>query len=54
MLTDRKPGFYWVRVTDDWVVARWFHTSWWLAGDEIGCGDDFFEEIDETKLERVG
>jgi hypothetical protein len=52
MSETREPGFYWVKVTDHWVIAQWKFNSWWFIADDISCGDEYIEEIDESKLER--
>jgi hypothetical protein len=48
----RKEGFYWVKFQGEWVVAEYIGDSkWWLPGAIEYLGT-WFDEIDETKLER--
>jgi hypothetical protein len=47
----RENGYYWVHHEGKWVIAEWDDESWWVAaGDTWGYSDDYFDEIDETKI----
>ena len=45
--TDRKLGFYWVKLDDEWTVDEWCYDGW--ESDNI---DETYEEIDENILTR--
>lgn len=57
---DREDGYYWVKKDteyDGWIIAYWdsFNEYWMKNGwafDERE-DDDYWEEIDERRLERV-
>lgn len=55
----RQDGYYWVQFskelqnsgfTNQWVIARWGGTYFWLHGDDYSA--DCFSEIDETPITR--
>lgn len=45
----RQPGFYWVRLEDDWIIGHWDGWAWMLYGSEF-VGHTF-DEIDERRIE---
>lgn len=46
----REEGYYWVKLNENWIIARWYNDAWYLAGF-VGCRFDIdFEEIDEKRL----
>ena len=52
--TERKPGYYWVKLDDKWVVGNFnpgpgsFH--WRIHGIISEFSDDDFQEINETPI----
>jgi hypothetical protein len=49
---ERKTGFYWVRIGDEWFVAKWQkeYDQWVRVGIESYFYDNEFDEIDENIL----
>ena len=48
----RKNGFYWVKLQGEWIVSEWYDESCWLLpGNESTFDDNYFDEINEKKLE---
>ena len=48
----REPGYYWVKVSNLWVVAEWSEGVWFVCGNEYGLIDSQFDEIDEARITR--
>ena len=49
----RKPGYYWVRLNKEWIIARWTsYDSWNYGGSTQLINDDRFEEIDERRIDH--
>lgn len=46
----RKNGFYWVRIKDNWTIAKFDYPSFWVDGDDFS--ESYFDEIDETPILR--
>ena len=49
----REPGYYWVKVSNLWVVAEWSEGVWFVCGNEYGLVDSQFDEIDEARIIRL-
>jgi|SRR6478672_2042198 len=50
----RKTGYYWVKIKDRWIVAKFMvGKTWYTIGDENFCTTDVFDEIDETPITRT-
>jgi hypothetical protein len=54
----REDGFYWVRRSDEWQVARWdrnacYRASWSLPGSDDWWDDAEMIEIDERRIVRM-
>ena len=47
----REPGYYWVKIYNDWEIAEW-SVCWERIGYEMVFDDSAFEEIDENRIER--
>lgn len=65
MNKERLPGYYWVKVPEEyvgeekWVIAEWYiplgypeNARWELHGVNINYDEDYFLEIDETPIKR--
>lgn len=48
----RKNGFYWVKLAGYWTIAQWKECEWYVLNDKYEKGDGYFDEIDETPIER--
>lgn len=31
-MTEREPGFYWVKFADEWIVSDFCGNDWWVCG----------------------
>lgn len=59
-VVDRKEGYYWVKIGNDWTIGEYHisgsgHNKWWsLFTDETGCwsNNNDFNEIDERRICR--
>ena len=53
---ERETGYYWVKYyeRDDWTISYYsgFYDCWDNRGDCVS--DNYFEEIDEKRIEREG
>ena len=52
----RKSGFYWCLKGCIWDVNYWSggkYGEWWIAGSECTFNDDYFNEIDESRVIRI-
>lgn len=52
---NRQPGYYWVKYRGEWEIAKWYEYmtgkfEWDFFG--LQYEDDYFEEIDERRIER--
>ena len=49
----RQDGFYWVKLSDMWIIALWDSgcKEWQVAGSTTTWIDEEFEKIDENRLE---
>lgn len=51
---NRKQGFYWVRIHDEWEIANYDEfDNWWLTGSEFSYKEHELKEIDERIIERI-
>lgn len=52
---DRKTGFYWVRINDDWEVAKYNSrfNHWEVVGFSAEWYDSDLDEIDEMPIDRI-
>ena len=48
--TKRQPGFYWVKVNEEWTISYWDSNYFWLNGDDFSEG--YFLSIDEQQIVR--
>jgi hypothetical protein len=48
---DRQPGYYWVKINNDWEIAEW-SSCWERIGYKATYDDSDMEEIDENRIER--
>lgn len=52
----RSDGYYWVLWGEDWVVAKFEYTKWFIPSCYVDCGDgyidDEIDEIDERQILR--
>lgn len=48
----RQDGYYWVKITFEWRIARYFsdYGHWFITGTSEVFSDSDFEEIDEKPI----
>lgn len=53
-LVDRKEGYYWVRMYDNFVVAKYNPVTegWYIINGDKHYSDSDFKEIDERQICR--
>jgi len=53
---ERESGYYWVKLSTDWIVAEYDdkYKCWYFTGTIIEGTDSDLDEIDERKIERNG
>lgn len=57
MKPQREKGFYWVKIDDEWEIARWWSDEddilggWYFTGHELAYKDSSMAEIG-PKVER--
>jgi hypothetical protein len=51
-MSEREPGFYWVKLRDRWIVAEWmpddargYPKGWWSVGPDRSFLDRDWDEI---------
>lgn len=49
----RKQGYYRCKKGNEWIIAEWITSSWWITGHETPFIDSFFDKIDEQKIETT-
>ena len=49
----RENGYYWVKIYGAWLIAKWHEDKWLVIHQEYKFNDDYWDEIDETKIERL-
>lgn len=47
-----EDGFYWVRRRQNWQIAQWEHSSFWLCADQGEYEPEWFDEIDPRPITR--
>lgn len=53
----REDGYYWVKLSQRWIIAQWciFGNEFHSEGMWVGYGtDDCFEEISDERLDFHG
>jgi hypothetical protein len=53
-MAEREDGFYWVRIFDEWTVAEWCDSSWWVVGNGDPWWDPVLGGAQEPKLDEIG
>lgn len=48
----REEGYYWVKLDDEWLIREWTGENW-MSFHGNNYDEDMYNEIDETKIERV-
>ena len=54
-MKERENGYYWVRLGDNWHIAKWEYSNGmfhWLYNG-IYVKDEYFHEIDENKILKM-
>ena len=56
ILVNRKEGFYWVKIDDDWIVAEWDAEleHWNLPGNDRFFWEDEMDVIGERIVRNEG
>lgn len=51
-MTNRKDGYYWVKIYNQWVIAKWYsiHDCWGVIDINNTLEDEDFEKINERKI----
>lgn len=57
VVSEREPGFYWVRDREGWCVAEWYVEEgypgyWRFPGWEVPVQERDLEEVDERRVRR--
>lgn len=53
-MENRESGFYWVRISDRWRVAKWYSILcyWEIVGSAFPLNEMHLDQIDERKIEN--